>query len=73
MRIMTRFFAPVERFLARRRFRTLFIILAILFVADVFIPDPIPLIDELILLVATVIVGSFRKPRESNSTSTADS
>lgn len=69
MRIMTRFFAPVERFLARRRFRTLFIILAILFVADVFIPDPIPLIDELILLVATVIVGSFRKPKGSDSAS----
>lgn len=69
MRIMTRFFAPVERFLARRRFRTLFIILAILFVADVFIPDPIPLIDELILLVATVIVGAFRKPKEPDNES----
>lgn len=52
---------PVQRFLERRRFPTLLIVLAGLFVANVFIPDPIPLIDEMIMLVATVAVGAIRK------------
>lgn len=61
MWIYRKFLGPIQRFLERRRFRTLFMILAGLFVANMLIPDPIPFIDELLMLVATVIVGSFGK------------
>lgn len=63
MWILHRLLGPLKRFLERRRFRTLFMILAGLFLADLFIPDPLPFIDELVLLVGTVLVGSFRKPK----------
>ncbi len=66
MWIFRKLLGPVHRFLERRRFPTLLIMLASLFVANVFIPDPIPLIDELIMLVATVAVGAFRKPRKAD-------
>lgn len=64
MWIYRKFLGPIQRFLERRRFRTLFLILAGLFVANVFIPDPIPFIDEALMLMATVIVGSFRKRKK---------
>ena len=65
MWIFRKAFGPVQRFLERRRFPTLLLILAALFGANLFIPDPIPFIDEMIMLVATVIVGAFRKRRKS--------
>ena len=64
MWIFKKLFGPIQRFLERRRFPTLFLILAGLFGANLFIPDAIPLIDELIMLVATVIVGAFRDRRK---------
>lgn len=66
MWIFRKLFGPVQRFLERRRFPTLFLILAALFGANLFVPDPIPFIDELIMLVATVIVGAFRDRRKGN-------
>ncbi len=67
MWIFRKLFGPIQRFLERRRFPTLFLILAALFGANLFIPDAIPLIDELIMLVATVIVGAFRERRKGRS------
>lgn len=67
MWIFRKLFGPVQRFLERRRFPTLFLILAALFGANLFIPDPVPFIDELIMLVVTVIVGSFRERRKGRS------
>ncbi len=64
MWIYRKFLGPIQRFLERRRFRTLFMILAGLFVANVFILDPIPFIDEALMLVATVIVGSVGKRKK---------
>lgn len=66
MWLFRKLFGPVQRFLERRRFPTLFLILAALFGANLFFPDPIPFIDELIMLVATVIVGSFRERRKTD-------
>jgi hypothetical protein len=65
--LFKKLFGPIQRFLERRRFPTLFLILAALFGANLFIPDAIPLIDELIMLVATVIVGAFRERRKGRS------
>lgn len=67
MWIFKKLFGPIQRFLERRRFPTLFLILAGLFGANLFIPDPIPFIDEMIMLVVTVIVGAFRERRKSGS------
>jgi hypothetical protein len=64
MWLFKKLFGPIQRLLERRRFPTLFLILAALFGANLFIPDAIPLIDELIMLVATVIVGAFRDRRK---------
>ncbi|NBB92936.1 MAG: hypothetical protein GVY32_07200 [Gammaproteobacteria bacterium] len=67
MWIFRKLFGPIQRFLERRRFPTLFLILAALFGANLLIPDAIPLVDELIMLVATVIVGAFRERRKGRS------
>lgn len=67
MWIFRKLFGPIQRFLERRRFPTLFLILAALFGANLFIPDPIPFIDEAIMLVATVIVGAFRERRKGRA------
>lgn len=50
----------IRRFLERRRFPTLMLIGAALFVLNVIIPDPFPFIDEILLLIATLLIGSFR-------------
>lgn len=61
MWILRRLLNPVRRFLERRRFPTLLLITAGLFLASVLIPDPLPFIDELLLLAGTVVLGSFRR------------
>ena len=73
MWIFRKLFGPVQRFLERRRFPTLFLILAALFGANLVIPDAIPLIDELIMLVVTVIVGAFRERRRDRQDDEAES
>ncbi len=50
----------LRRFLERRRFPTLMLIGAALFGLNVIIPDPLPFVDEILLLVATLLIGSFR-------------
>lgn len=71
MWIFHRLLAPVRRFLERRRFPTLLLITAGLLLVNVAIPDPVPLIDELILLAGTVILASLgkhgRPPKDPDS------
>lgn len=62
-------------FLARLRFPWLFVVLAGLLLFDLLVPDPIPLIDELVLTVLTLLAASWRrdepsfdKPPEKNVT-----
>ncbi|NKI36499.1 hypothetical protein HFP89_15115 [Wenzhouxiangella sp. XN79A] len=50
----------IRRFLRRRRFPTLMLIGAVLFLINLAVPDPLPFIDEILLLIGTLIVGSFR-------------
>ena len=50
----------IRRFLERRRFPTLMLLGAALFVANLLIPDIIPFIDEILMLIATVAIGSVR-------------
>ena len=51
--------ALVGRLLPRLRYPYLFLVLGGLFLVDLLIPDPIPLVDELLLAVLTFIAASF--------------
>ncbi len=58
----------LRRFLERRRFPTLMLIGAALFVLNVLIPDPFPFVDEILLLIATLLIGSFKDWRTERRT-----
>ena len=55
------------RWAARLRFPYLFALTAIVFVLDLFIPDVLPLADELIIGLVTVLLASLRKKPRSDS------
>ena len=50
-------------FADKLKFRNLFIIVVGLFVADLFVPDFIPLIDEIILGLLAIILANWKKER----------
>ena len=52
----------VERLVANLRFPQLFTLTATLFVLDLVIPDLIPFVDEILLGLLTVLLGSMRRP-----------
>ncbi len=56
--------SPLFRFAGRLRFPTLFVITAILFIADVLVPDFIPFIDEILLGLGTLVLASLRRPKD---------
>ncbi|MGR9090038.1 MAG: DUF6116 family protein [Gammaproteobacteria bacterium] len=56
---------PVEqilRQLSQLRFRNLFLIVAALLLVDLAIPDFVPLIDEILLGILTIMFWTWRKP-----------
>jgi len=53
----------VTRFAAGLRFPTLFKLVATLFVVDLFMPDIIPFMDEILLATGTLLLASLRKRR----------
>ena len=50
------------RFLSGLRSWQLFALAATLLIVDVFVPDPIPFIDEALLALLTVMLGRWKKP-----------
>ena len=52
------------RFLSGLRSSQLFIIVAVLFVVDLFIPDPVPFLDEILLGVLTLLLGRWKRPAD---------
>ncbi len=42
----------------------LFVLAGALFVADLVVPDPIPFIDELMLGLATLLLGRWKRRRD---------
>ena len=52
----------ILRRLGQLRFRNLFLIVAALLLIDLAIPDFVPLIDEILLGILTMIFWSWRKP-----------
>lgn len=57
----------VTRFASRLRYPTLFKIVAALFLVDLVVPDVVPFYDEILLALATLLLGSFRqRPRRTD-------
>lgn len=56
----------VNRLLPRMRYPYLFLILGGLFLVDLIIPDPIPLVDEILLAVLTFIAAAFSTRQEED-------
>lgn len=61
----------ISRFAGRLRFPQLFALTAALFVIDVLVPDVIPFADEILLALATLLLGSWQKRRSEGDTDTA--
>ena len=51
---------PLLSWARKLRFPTLFKITAILFVVNVFIPDPIPFVDEILLGLGTLLLANWK-------------
>ena len=58
-------FGLLERFAGRLRFPQLFTITLILFVVDLLVPDMIPFADEVLLGLATLLLGSWKRQRKT--------
>lgn len=58
--------APVLTFLARLRYRTLFIVVAGLLAVDLVVPDLIPFVDEILLAIVTIVLSRLRKPEDED-------
>lgn len=55
--------APLLRWLGRLSYPKLFLVAAALFVANLFVPDPLPLVDEVLMGIgAMMIARRKRKP-----------
>lgn len=52
------------RWATRLRFPYLFALTAVLFVFNLFIPDALPLIDEVLMGLIAALLASLRKPKE---------
>lgn len=57
----------VQRFLPRLRYPYLFLILGSLLLLDLVVPDPVPLIDELILAVLTLVTATLTTRQDPRS------
>ena len=56
-------FGIFMKFANRLKFRNLFLLTVALFILDMFIPDMIPMIDEIILALIAVILANWKKER----------
>ncbi len=57
----------VERLAPRLKYPYLFVAAVVLFVADLFFPDPLPFVDEVMLALLTFLLGSWRTRRKAPS------
>jgi hypothetical protein len=56
--------APVMRWLSRLSFPRLFMLAAGLFVVDLVVPDMIPLADELLLGLGTLLLANWKRRKQ---------
>ena len=53
--------APLLRWLGRLSYPRLFVLAGVLFVADLFVPDMVPLADEILLGIGTLLLANWKK------------
>jgi hypothetical protein len=58
-------FSVLERIVPRLKYPQLFAVLLVLFLVDLFVPDPIPFVDEVLLGLLTLLVGTWKTRREA--------
>ena len=58
--------APVLRWLSRLSFPRLFLLAAALFVVDLFVPDVIPLADEILLGLGTLLLANWKDRKKAD-------
>jgi hypothetical protein len=56
--------APVMKFLGRLSYPRLFLLTAVLFVVDLFVPDLVPFVDELLLGLGTLLLANWKNRRQ---------
>ena len=61
-------FRSLFKWLAELRSPTLFIMLASLFAIDFFVPDPFPLVDELLLGILTLLAARWKNRSVTSTT-----
>ena len=59
--------APLLRWVGRLSYPRLFLVTAVLFVVDVIVPDFIPLADELLLGLGTLLLANWKKRGTDNA------
>ena len=52
----------LKDWLASLRFPVLLVLTALLFIADLLIPDVLPFVDEVLLALVTIMLGRLRRP-----------
>ncbi len=57
--------APLLAFLGRLSFPRLFVVTAALFLIDLVVPDLVPLADELLLGLGTLLLASWKKRKDT--------
>lgn len=62
--------APVMRFFGTLSYPRLFALTAALFVADIVVPDVIPLADELLLGLGTLLLANWKRRKRPDAIDT---
>jgi hypothetical protein len=57
--------APILRWAQRLRFPRLFALTAVLFTVTLVVPDPLPLVDELLFGLATLTFANWKQRRQA--------
>ena len=56
--------APLMRFLGKLSYPRLFMLTGALFVLDLLVPDMVPLVDELLLGLGTLLLANWKKRKD---------
>jgi hypothetical protein len=57
--------AFILAFLARLRFRNLFLVTAAMFLVDVLVPDLVPFVDELLFGALTLLFAAWKRDKQA--------
>lgn len=55
--------APLMRWLGRLSYPKLFLLASVLFLLTLFVPDPLPFVDEVLLGVGALLIARRKRPR----------